>query len=77
MSPTHATILFWLAALCCAIAQLALLRSALVAWRGPRAPSPSGSARAGRAVELLWALLPAAGLALVLVLTWRAIHAAT
>jgi hypothetical protein len=76
MSSTFATILFWLAAVCCAIAQLALLRSALVSWRGGHAATPPGSARAGRAVELLWALLPAAGLALVLIVTWRAISLA-
>jgi len=72
--------LFWIAAACCVVAELAILRSLLFgsardaerrsAAAGTRAPS-----RSPRPVEIAWALLPAIGLIFVLYLTWRALDA--
>ena len=62
--------IFWLAAACCVFAQVAIVRSALRA----RAQRPDGSASPSRPIEVAWTILPAIMLALVLVLTWRALH---
>ena len=66
--------LFWLSVACCAIAQFFIIRSV----RGNRhVPEPSASApHSGRAMEIMWAILPAIGLAVLLVFTWRAVSAA-
>jgi heme/copper-type cytochrome/quinol oxidase subunit 2 len=66
-------ILFWIAVAICAIGQLAVLRS-VVTGRAPGALAPD-AARRRRAGEILWAVVPACMLAVVLVLTWRAMHA--
>jgi heme/copper-type cytochrome/quinol oxidase subunit 2 len=63
-------VIFWCAALCCAVAQAAIVRSALRA----RAQRPDGTASPVKAIEVAWTVLPALMLALVLVLTWRAMH---
>ena len=67
--------LFWLSVACCAIAQFFILRSV----RGSRhVPEPSASApHSGRAMEIMWAVLPAVGLAVLLVFTWRAVRSAS
>jgi heme/copper-type cytochrome/quinol oxidase subunit 2 len=64
--------IFWLAAACCALSQAAIIRSALRA----RAERPDGSASPSRPIEVAWTVVPALMLALVLVLTWRALHQA-
>jgi heme/copper-type cytochrome/quinol oxidase subunit 2 len=73
---TEAT--FWVAAVACAVAQAAIVRSVFVA-RVPAA-GPAGdvprAAGARRAPEVAWAVLPALALAGVLALTWRAMHPA-
>ena len=65
--------LFWLSLACCAIAQFFIIRSV----RGSRhVPEPSASVpHSGRAMEIMWAVLPAVGLAVLLVFTWRAVRA--
>ncbi len=78
VSWTEAT--FWVAAVACLVAQVAIVRSVLVA-RAPAREAHSGAGPAGppaprRAAEVAWAVIPALGLALVLVLTWRAVQAA-
>ena len=70
--------LFWIATAVCVVAELVILRSLLVgraraAERGLPATAPV--ARTKRPAEIAWALLPAAGLLLVLYLTWRAVEA--
>ena len=68
--------LFWIAALCCVVAELAILRSVFFgrAATGRRSREDArGSSSAKRGAELAWALLPAAGLLLILYLTWRAV----
>jgi heme/copper-type cytochrome/quinol oxidase subunit 2 len=65
--------LFWISVACCAIAQVALILSAI---RAPMAGSPqSASMRMpSRANEVAWTIIPAIGLAVLLVFTWRATH---
>lgn len=75
---TVRTALFWMAAACCVVAELALLRSLLFgnardAERQNAARGISASSRSRRPVEIAWALLPAIGLIFVLYLTWRAL----
>jgi hypothetical protein len=67
--------LFWLSVACCAIAQFFIIRSV----RGSRhVPEPSVNVPRSRiGVELLWAVLPAVGLAVLLLFTWRAVRAST
>ncbi len=65
--------IFWVAVACCAIAQLAILRSVMVS--PARAGERVGASVTRRAVEIGWALLPGVVLAVVFVYTWRAIHA--
>ena len=73
MSFSFADGLFWLSVACCAIAQFFILRSVGAARR---APEPAASLpRQRSALEMLWAVLPAIGLAVLLVFTWRAVRA--
>jgi heme/copper-type cytochrome/quinol oxidase subunit 2 len=67
--------LFWLSVACCLIAQLYIIRSV----RGARhVPAPAaGLPRHRGALELLWAVVPAIGLVVLLVFTWRAIQETT
>lgn len=63
--------LFWLAVVCCVVAQVEIVRSA---FKTP----PAGDntvPRPSRWSEVVWTVVPAVGLALVLAFTWRAIHA--
>lgn len=64
--------LFWTSVACCVVAQLFIIRSV----RGARhVPDPSaGMPRQRGGLELLWVILPALGLALVLLFTWRAVR---
>jgi len=65
--------IFWIAAVCCLVAQVAILRSVLL----PHAPT-AGADRVPRprtGAEIAWALLPALALIGVFALTWRAMHA--
>jgi heme/copper-type cytochrome/quinol oxidase subunit 2 len=64
--------IFWVAVVCCAIAQWFILRGALAAH--PAAGAPMSPARRG--LEVVWAVLPAVALAVVLAATWRALHPA-
>ncbi len=65
-------VIFWLAALCCALSQGAIVHSALRA----RALRPDGSAAPPRAIEVAWTVLPAVMLLAVLFFTWRTLHPA-
>jgi hypothetical protein len=73
MSFRLADAIFWIAVACCSVAQLAIIRSAIVS---PARASDSGVATspARRAAEIAWAVLPGVALAAVLVFTWQAIH---
>ena len=65
--------LFWLSVACCGIAQFYIIRSV----RGSRhVPEPTASIPRSRdGMELMWAILPAIGLAILLYFTWHAIQA--
>lgn len=73
MRPAVADAIFWIAVVCCVVAQIAILRSALARHRPP-ADAPTTLPPLRRGVELVWALLPAVALVGVLVLTWRAVQ---
>jgi heme/copper-type cytochrome/quinol oxidase subunit 2 len=75
MSFRLADAIFWVAVACCSVAQLAIIRSAIVS---PTRPSDSGirTTPLRRAAEIAWAVIPGIALAAVLTFTWQAIHAA-
>ena len=72
-SPLFAELVFWIAAVCCVVAEVAILRATATARYVPP-PDPNLPA-VRRPVEIVWAVVPAVALALVLWLTWLAIHA--
>jgi hypothetical protein len=61
LSPVVARAMFWAAMCVCGIAHVAILRS--VMRLAPR-----------RRMEIAWAVVPALGLAAVLVMTWRRLY---
>jgi heme/copper-type cytochrome/quinol oxidase subunit 2 len=64
--------LFWTSVACCLIAQLLIVRSVFGARH---VPAPAADVPRSRgSVELLWAVVPAVGLAVLLVFTWRAVQ---
>lgn len=83
MQLSFASGLFWVSVACCAIAQWFIIRSV---WRS-RGPHPERDKetlryaqsdsphppRSGDGMEVLWAVLPAVGLAVLLAYTWRAV----
>ncbi len=93
MSPSLARIIFWAAALCCAVAQGLLINSVLTGAAGDypgdrrkhprrggmrwgpdrRAETTASGPSSTREFEIGWALLPAIGLAALLIATWRAL----
>jgi hypothetical protein len=72
MNQPLAETIFWIAALACLIAELAILRSTFTAGGVNKSELvPSASPR----VELAWAILPAVALGVVLMATWERIEA--
>ena len=66
--------LFWVAAICCIVAELAILRSLLFGnARNAERQGTGAALQSRRPVEIAWAILPAIGLMFVLYLTWRAL----
>jgi hypothetical protein len=65
-------ILFWLAVGSCVVAQAAIFRAVLAT--GGASAQTGSVPRPRTGAEVAWALIPAVGLALVLALTWRAMH---
>jgi heme/copper-type cytochrome/quinol oxidase subunit 2 len=62
--------IFWIAAIACVVAELAILRSTFTARSAKKSTLvPSGSPRS----ELVWAILPGLALAIVLTATWQRI----
>jgi heme/copper-type cytochrome/quinol oxidase subunit 2 len=64
--------IFWIAAVICLVAELALLRSAFMP-HPDTADSPS-LPHSGRGLEMIWAIVPAIVLVILLAATWRAVH---
>jgi membrane protein implicated in regulation of membrane protease activity len=72
MNQPLAETLFWIAAVACVIAELAILRSTFIARRVHKsALVPSASPRG----ELAWAVIPAIVLGVVLTVTWQRVDA--
>jgi heme/copper-type cytochrome/quinol oxidase subunit 2 len=69
VSAFYAKLFFWVAAICCLVAHLAILRSVLRV--SARADQPVSVQH--RLAEITWAVVPALVLAAVLVSTWRSI----
>lgn len=71
MNQPLAETIFWVAALACAVAELAILRS-LIAQRRAQHSSlvPSGSP----VTEVIWGIVPAIGLVFLLFFTWQRIQ---
>ena len=65
--------LFWLSVACCAIAQFYIIRSVRGSQHVPEPTATVPHSRGG--MEMMWAVLPAIGLAVLLFFTWRAIRA--
>jgi len=72
MNQPLAETLFWIAAVACVIAELAILRSTFAARRVQKSELvPSASPRG----ELAWAVIPAIVLGVVLTATWQRVDA--
>ena len=89
MPPSVATWSFWIAVFACAVGQVAILRDT-VGSRSPADPHPEtdldkaasppmvrqpAPGRLHAVGEVIWAVLPGVGLALVLLWTWNVMHA--
>lgn len=72
MNQPLAEIIFWIAAVACVVAEIAILRSTFVARRATKSDSVPSSSQIG---ELVWAFIPAVALSVVLVATWQRIEA--
>jgi len=72
MNQPLAEMLFWIAALACAVAELAILRFTFAARRVGKSELVPAASR-GR--ELAWAIIPAVVLSSLLVVTWQRIEA--
>ncbi len=72
MNQPLAETIFWIAAVACAIAEVAILRSTFAAQRANRSELVPASSRSG---ELAWAVIPALALCAVLSATWQRIEA--
>jgi heme/copper-type cytochrome/quinol oxidase subunit 2 len=71
MNQPLAETIFWIAALACAVAEIAILRSLIAQRRAQHSNLvPAGSP----VTELIWGVVPAIGLALLLLFTWRRIQ---
>lgn len=72
MNQPLAEAIFWIAAIACVIAEIAILRSTFAAQRANKSELvPKASPRG----ELAWAIIPAVALAVVLTATWQRIEA--
>jgi len=72
MNQPLAEMIFWIAVVACAVAEVAILRSTFVARRATKSELVPASPRSG---EIAWAVLPALALCAVLVATWQRIEA--
>lgn len=70
MSMSLTDAVFWAAVVSCAVAQTAIIRSLFRS----RATAAEGEPAPRFALELAWGVLPAVALAILLFVTWGAIH---
>lgn len=72
MNQPLAETIFWIAALVCAVAEIAILRLIITQRRAQKAgPVHGGSPQ----TEIVWGIVPAIALAVLLVSTWHVIQA--
>jgi heme/copper-type cytochrome/quinol oxidase subunit 2 len=72
MNQPSAEAIFWIAALACVVAEIAILRSTYAARRVEKSDLVPSSSWGG---EITWAVIPAVMLAFLLTATWRRIEA--
>ncbi|HEX9129902.1 MAG TPA: hypothetical protein VF850_12145 [Gemmatimonadaceae bacterium] len=72
MNQPLAEMIFWIAVVACAVAEIAILRSTFVARRANKSELVPASPRGG---EIAWAAIPAVALCAVLIATWQRIEA--
>jgi heme/copper-type cytochrome/quinol oxidase subunit 2 len=72
MNQPLAEAIFWIAALACAAAEIAILRFTLAARRIEKSELVPAASRGG---EVAWAIIPAVALSCLLVVTWQRIEA--
>ena len=72
MSQPLAETIFWIAALACVVAEIAILWSTYAARRVQKSDQVPSASRGG---EITWAIIPAVMLASLLVVTWQRIEA--
>ena len=72
MNQPLAETIFWIAALACAVAEIAIVRS-IIAQR--RAHNATLVASSSPLAELIWAIVPAIALSALLIATWQRIEA--
>jgi heme/copper-type cytochrome/quinol oxidase subunit 2 len=71
MNQPLADAIFWLAAIACVIAEIAILRST---YRAQRVEKSSLVPAARQSGEIVWAIIPALGLSVLLVFTWQKVQ---
>ncbi|MEO8909664.1 MAG: hypothetical protein ABI408_05495 [Gemmatimonadaceae bacterium] len=64
--------IFWIAALACIVAEIAILRSTYAARKVKKSALVPASSRGG---EIAWAIIPAIALSVLLVATWQRVQA--
>jgi heme/copper-type cytochrome/quinol oxidase subunit 2 len=72
MNQPLAETIFWIAAVACVVAEIAILRSTFAVRRADKSDFVP---KASRASELAWAVIPAVALSVVLLATWQRIEA--
>jgi heme/copper-type cytochrome/quinol oxidase subunit 2 len=71
MNQPLADAIFWIAAIACVIAEVAILRST---YRARRIEKSSLVPAARQSGEIVWAIIPALGLSVLLVFTWQKVQ---
>jgi heme/copper-type cytochrome/quinol oxidase subunit 2 len=72
MNQPLAETIFWIAAVACVIAELAILRSTFAARRANKSELVPSSSQRG---EIAWAVIPALALGVALTATWQRVEA--
>ncbi|MEO8578881.1 MAG: hypothetical protein ABI469_01450 [Gemmatimonadales bacterium] len=72
MNQPLAEAVFWISAVACAVAEIAILRSTFAMRRARKSDLVPAASRGG---ELAWAVIPALALSALLVATWQRVEA--
>ena len=71
MNQPLADAIFWIAAIACVIAEIAILRSTYAARSVEKSSLVPAARQSG---EIAWAIIPALGLSVLLVFTWQKVQ---